>query len=128
MACRIITSDLAFSYDDTRSCTIAISAGACQISVRIGLEPLSILLLTSRNLLSCCSWPFSVRSWLTTLIASATMLALSFFGVLPGSSALASSMKLQVGVGGYQRRTAAHTEVPQLEMRSSDLSFSLSRL
>ena len=62
MACRIITSDLAFSYDDTRSCTIAMSAGLCQFNVRIGLEPLSILLLTSRNLLSCCSWPFSVRS------------------------------------------------------------------
>ena len=115
MACRIITSDLAFSYDDTRSCTIAISVGLRHLSVRIGLEHLLILLLTSRNLLSCCSWPFSVRSWLTTLRASATMLALSTFGVLPGSSALASSMKLQVGAGEYQRCRAACTEVPRLE-------------
>ena len=52
-------------------------------------------MLTSKNLLSCCNWPFSVRNCVTTLMASATILALSVFGVLLGSKALASSIKLQ---------------------------------
>jgi len=51
---------------------------------------------TSKNLLSCWSWLFSVRSWVTTLMASATMLALSVLGVFPGSRDFANSMKLHV--------------------------------
>ena len=50
---------------------------------------------TSRNLFSCFSCPFSALSCVTTRMASATMLVLSVFTSLRGSSALDNSAKLQ---------------------------------
>lgn len=61
------------------------------------MSPLHELRLTSRNLLSCRSWPFSPRNCVTMRMASSMMLVLSVFAVLPGSSTLASSVNLSRG-------------------------------
>lgn len=61
--------------------------------IRLGLK--SRLALTSRNLLSCLSCPFSALSCVTTRMASATMLVLSVLTSLRGSKALESSAKLR---------------------------------
>jgi len=58
----------------------------------------------SRNLLSCRSCPFSARSWVTILIASAMMDVLSVFTTLPGSSTFDSSWKLRARQEGARAR------------------------
>lgn len=52
-------------------------------------------MLTSRNLLSWRSWPFSARSWVTTRMASVMIEDLSVLAALPGSKTLDSSAKLR---------------------------------
>ena len=74
------------------------TAEQCMPNIPAPSEP------TSRNLFSCLSCPFSARSCVTTLIASAMMLVLSLFTALLGSSALLSSVKLQKQTGVWPAR------------------------